>query len=99
MEEKSELSASEVFSSLSDEGQKLLISMCHPAEIGVTKEAITAFSGVEKEKLDSTMEELSGRGLLESGSLQKGKFMAGEGGRYRLPPKVKEQVLRDILEL
>ncbi len=98
MEEKPELSVNEVFSSLSGEGQKLLISMCHPAEIGVKKETIVAFSGIEEEKLDSVMEELSERGLLESGSLEKGKFVIGEGNRYRLPPKVKEQVLRDILE-
>jgi len=72
--------------------------MCCPAESGATKEAITAFSGAGKEELDSTIEELSGRGLLELGSLQEGKFVAGEGGRYRLPPKVKEQVLKDILK-
>lgn len=72
--------------------------MCHPAETGVTKEAITAFSGVEKENLDSTIAELSERDLIESGSLQEGKFIVGEGGRYRLPPEVKEHVLKDILK-
>lgn len=72
--------------------------MCHPAEIGVTKEAIAAFAGIEDEKLDSAMTELSERGLLQSGSLKEGKFVVGEGGRYRLPPEVKEQVVRDILK-
>jgi hypothetical protein len=93
MEEKSELPVNEIFPSLSDEGKRLLISMCHPAETGVKKEAIMAFSEVEEEKLDPAMKELTERGLLESGKLEEGEFVVGEGNRYRLPPKVKEQVL------
>jgi len=98
VEDAPKQSINEVFSILSNDGKKLLISMCHPAETGVTMEAIAAFSGIEKERLDSTMGELRGQGLLESGNLLEGKFVAGEGGRYRLPPKVKEQVLKDILK-
>ena len=98
MEEKSKLPVTEIFSTLSDEGQKLLISMCHPAEIGANKDAIMAISEIEEGKLDSIIGELSGRDLLESGSLEEGKFVVGEGDRYRLLPKVKEQVLSDILK-
>jgi len=45
------------------------------------------------------MKELNERGLLESGILEEGRFVVGEGDRYRLPPKVYEQVVRIFLNL
>lgn len=99
METRPELSVKEIYQSLSDDAQKLLIAMCVPAETGVKREAIVAFSGVEETKLDSAMRDLKQRGLFESGKREGGNFVVGEGDRYRLPPKVKEQVLRDIVKL
>lgn len=98
MKERSEPSLSEFFSGLSDEGRKLLMSMYVPPETGLTKETIADLSEIGGRDLDSAMEELNERGLLESGVLEEGQFVVGEGDRYRLPLEVCEQVLRIVFK-
>lgn len=99
MEKESELVVKEVFRTLSGNAKKLLIAMCHPTDVGAKKDAITANSDLGGKELDDAMRELRERDLLQSGKLEGREFIIGEGDRHRLPPGVRKQTLKDIVEV
>ncbi|MEK7154510.1 MAG: hypothetical protein AAB697_00105 [Patescibacteria group bacterium] len=94
---------SEIFESLSPQGQQLLISMAHPSTVsGAPLQVVLVTSGLENQDFDKALAELTKRNLIRKGRLEKsqGRNTLVEnpnGDRLALSKEVKKGVLTQIL--
>ncbi len=89
----------EIYSALSEDGQKLLLSMAIPDKFGMKKDALLVVAGLPEEKLDRAISELQSYRFLEIGKKEDREFVIGTGDRYRLVPGLSEKVLKDVLNM
>lgn len=89
----------ERFATFSQSAQKLLISMVPASEMGMKQDAIEYTSGLKGTELEMAISELMNNGMLEQGASSEGKFVTGDGERYRLPPGLAGQVKSEILKI
>lgn len=88
----------EIFNSLSESAQRLLISMAIAGKQGMKRDAISAVSGLDDSALETAIAELVGQKLLEQGQTIDEEFIVDEGQRFRLPIGISEKVKSDILK-